>query len=72
MPPMPLDLHVYYIHFLVSYCASFPLQFISKKHLDKESFHLVGWAMGGTVAGLYAARYPDDLLLLTMAAPASK
>ncbi|KAK2159276.1 hypothetical protein LSH36_155g03038 [Paralvinella palmiformis] len=44
-------------------------QFIKKKNLDKEKIHLIGWAMGGTIAGFYAAQYPDDLKLLSLVVP---
>ena len=50
----------------------FVFQFITKKKLDENKFHLVGWAMGGTIAGFYAAQFPNDLKLLTLIAPGSK
>lgn len=33
-------------------------------------FHLVGTSMGGNLAGVYAARFPDDLCSVTLVCPA--
>ncbi|XP_059184385.1 monoacylglycerol lipase abhd6-A-like [Centropristis striata] len=45
-------------------------QFVRSVGLDKRPFHLVGTSMGGNVAGVYAARYPDDLSSATLVCPA--
>ncbi|KAL4226086.1 hypothetical protein ACF0H5_014074 [Mactra antiquata] len=40
--------------------------------LDTEPFHLIGMSMGGALAGLYAAEYPDQIHSLTLICPAMK
>ncbi|KAL1007833.1 hypothetical protein UPYG_G00092230 [Umbra pygmaea] len=45
-------------------------QFVEAVRLTKRPFHLVGTSMGGNVAGVYAARYPNDLCSLTLICPA--
>ena len=43
-------------------------QFVDATGLD--AFHIVGNSMGGTIAGLYAACYPDQVNSLVLLAPA--
>lgn len=38
--------------------------------LNRKPFHLVGTSMGGNVAGVYAAQYPEDICSLTLICPA--
>ncbi|XP_022104049.1 monoacylglycerol lipase ABHD6-like [Acanthaster planci] len=45
-------------------------QFTQAVGLRKRPFHLVGISMGGGVAGIYAAKYSEDLAKLTMFCPA--
>ncbi|XP_045884650.1 monoacylglycerol lipase abhd6-A-like [Micropterus dolomieu] len=45
-------------------------QFVQSIGLDKRPFHLVGTSMGGNVAGVYAAHYPDHLSSATLICPA--
>lgn len=45
-------------------------QFVQSVGLDQRPFHLVGTSMGGNVAGVYAARYPQDLCSVTLVSPA--
>uniref|UniRef100_A0A4W5L7F0 acylglycerol lipase n=1 Tax=Hucho hucho TaxID=62062 RepID=A0A4W5L7F0_9TELE len=45
-------------------------QFVESVRLTKRPFHLVGTSMGGNVAGVYAARYPNDLCSVTLICPA--
>ena len=40
--------------------------------MDGEPFHLIGMSMGGALAGLYAAEYPEHIHCLTLMCPASK
>lgn len=40
--------------------------------LDEEPFHLIGMSMGGALAGLYAAEFPEHVHSLTLICPASK
>lgn len=48
------------------------VQFVQSIGLDKRSFHVVGTSMGGNVAGVYAASYPDYLCGATLICPAGK
>uniref|UniRef100_U3IRT7 acylglycerol lipase n=1 Tax=Anas platyrhynchos platyrhynchos TaxID=8840 RepID=U3IRT7_ANAPP len=45
-------------------------QFVECIKLNKRPFHLVGTSMGGNVAGVYAAQYPEDICSLTLICPA--
>ncbi|XP_061114903.1 monoacylglycerol lipase ABHD6b [Conger conger] len=45
-------------------------QFVESVRLNKKPFHLVGTSMGGSVAGVYAARYPAHVCGLTLICPA--
>lgn len=45
-------------------------QFVECIKLNKKPFHLVGTSMGGNVAGVYAAQYPEDICSLTLICPA--
>ncbi|XP_047440078.1 monoacylglycerol lipase ABHD6-like [Mugil cephalus] len=45
-------------------------QFVQSIGMDKRPFHLVGTSMGGNVAGVYAARYPDHLCSVSLLCPA--
>lgn len=45
-------------------------QFVLAIGLDKRKFHLVGLSMGGSVAGVFAARYPSLLSSLVLMCPA--
>lgn len=47
-------------------------QFVEAIGLNKEPFHLVGLSMGGSIAGLYAAQYPEEIERITMICPAMK
>nr|XP_023997105.1 monoacylglycerol lipase ABHD6-like [Salvelinus alpinus]XP_023997106.1 monoacylglycerol lipase ABHD6-like [Salvelinus alpinus]XP_023997107.1 monoacylglycerol lipase ABHD6-like [Salvelinus alpinus]XP_023997108.1 monoacylglycerol lipase ABHD6-like [Salvelinus alpinus]XP_023997109.1 monoacylglycerol lipase ABHD6-like [Salvelinus alpinus]XP_023997110.1 monoacylglycerol lipase ABHD6-like [Salvelinus alpinus] len=49
---------------------SVSVQFVESVRLTKRPFHLVGTSMGGNVAGVYAARYPNDLCSVTLICPA--
>jgi len=40
------------------------------KQIDLKRFHLVGNSMGGLIAGVYAATYPDEILTLGLLDPA--
>ena len=48
------------------------VQIIGQLGLDGEPFHLIGMSMGGALAGLYAAEYPEHIHCLTLMCPASK
>uniref|UniRef100_A0AAV2MIW6 AB hydrolase-1 domain-containing protein n=1 Tax=Knipowitschia caucasica TaxID=637954 RepID=A0AAV2MIW6_KNICA len=43
-------------------------QFVHR--LGLQSFHLMGTSMGGNLAGVYAARFPKDLISVTLVCPA--
>ncbi|PKK21006.1 abhydrolase domain containing 6 [Columba livia] len=45
-------------------------QFVECIRLNRRPFHLVGTSMGGNVAGVYAAQYPEDICSLTLICPA--
>ncbi|XP_025952040.1 monoacylglycerol lipase ABHD6 [Dromaius novaehollandiae] len=45
-------------------------QFVECLKLNRRPFHLVGTSMGGNVAGVYAALYPDEICSLTLICPA--
>ncbi|XP_077977323.1 monoacylglycerol lipase abhd6-A-like [Glandiceps talaboti] len=45
-------------------------QFVESYGLNKSPFHIIGASMGGGVAGVYAALYPQDLAKLTLMCPA--
>ncbi|XP_030633560.1 monoacylglycerol lipase ABHD6 [Chanos chanos] len=45
-------------------------QFVEAVQLNKKPFHIIGTSMGGCVAGVYAARYPEDLCSVTLVCPA--
>ncbi|XP_027650107.2 monoacylglycerol lipase ABHD6 isoform X3 [Falco peregrinus] len=45
-------------------------QFVECIKLNRRPFHLVGTSMGGNVAGVYAAQYPEDICSLTLICPA--
>uniref|UniRef100_A0A8D2NEC8 acylglycerol lipase n=1 Tax=Zonotrichia albicollis TaxID=44394 RepID=A0A8D2NEC8_ZONAL len=45
-------------------------QFVECIKLNRKPFHLVGTSMGGNVAGVYAAQYPEDICSLTLICPA--
>ena len=47
------------------------LQFAYLLNLDVVPHHVVGWSMGGSVAALYAAKYPQLVRQLTLIAPLS-
>lgn len=53
-----------------NYVPSVPVQFVECIKLNKRPFHLVGTSMGGNVAGVYAAQYPEDICSLTLICPA--
>uniref|UniRef100_A0A3Q2NTG3 acylglycerol lipase n=1 Tax=Fundulus heteroclitus TaxID=8078 RepID=A0A3Q2NTG3_FUNHE len=44
-------------------------QFVGNIHLNRKAFHLVGTAMGGNVAGVYAACYPSEICSITLICP---
>ncbi|KAM4721472.1 monoacylglycerol lipase ABHD6 [Rhinophrynus dorsalis] len=45
-------------------------QFVESIGLNKKPFHLAGTSMGGNVAGVYAAQYPNDISSLSLICPA--
>ncbi|XP_068198947.1 monoacylglycerol lipase abhd6-B-like [Antennarius striatus] len=45
-------------------------QFVQSIGLDKKPFHLAGGSMGGNVAGVYAARYPNYVSSISLICPA--
>ncbi|NXA56535.1 ABHD6 lipase, partial [Nothocercus julius] len=45
-------------------------QFVECIKLNRRPFHLVGTSMGGNVAGVYAAQYPEEICSLTLICPA--
>ncbi|OWF53810.1 monoacylglycerol lipase ABHD6-like [Mizuhopecten yessoensis] len=47
-------------------------EFVEAVGLDKTPFHMVGMSMGGSIAGLYTAKYPDQIERLSMMCPAMK
>ena len=47
-------------------------QLLRQLKFDDTSFHLIGMSMGGALAGLYAAEYPEHVHSLTLICPASK
>ncbi|XP_052778927.1 monoacylglycerol lipase abhd6-B-like [Mya arenaria] len=47
-------------------------QIICRLGLEEEPFHLVGMSMGGALAGLYAAQYPEHIHSLTLICPAMR
>lgn len=46
-----------------------PSQFVETIRLNRKPFHLVGTAMGGNVAGVYAACYPSEICSMTLICP---
>jgi len=48
------------------------IQIILAIGLDDQPFHIVGLSMGGALAGLYTAKYPQYIDRVTMMCPASK
>ncbi|XP_030357542.1 monoacylglycerol lipase ABHD6 isoform X3 [Strigops habroptila] len=46
------------------------VKFVECINLNRRPFHLVGTSMGGNVAGVYAAQYPEDICSLTLICPA--
>lgn len=44
-------------------------QFVETIRLNRKPFHLVGSAMGGNVAGVYAACYPSEICSMTLICP---
>jgi abhydrolase domain-containing protein 6 len=44
-------------------------QILTASGLNERPIHLIGTSMGGTVVGLYAAQYPDDVDELTLICP---
>ncbi|XP_048346703.1 monoacylglycerol lipase ABHD6-like [Sphaerodactylus townsendi] len=44
-------------------------EFVECIGLDKNPFHLVGFSMGGLVAGVYAALYPSHVCCLSLLSP---
>ncbi|XP_068184967.1 monoacylglycerol lipase ABHD6b isoform X1 [Antennarius striatus] len=44
-------------------------QFVETIGLNRKPFHLVGTAMGGNVAGVYAACYPSEICGMTLICP---
>lgn len=40
--------------------------------MDKKPFHLVGFSMGGMIAGVYAALYPSHVRCLSLLCPGGK
>ncbi|XP_061474769.1 monoacylglycerol lipase ABHD6-like isoform X2 [Rhineura floridana] len=44
-------------------------QFVECPGLNPKPFHLVGFSMGGMVAGIYAARYPSEISGLSLLCP---
>ncbi|XP_065096870.1 monoacylglycerol lipase ABHD6 [Paramisgurnus dabryanus] len=45
-------------------------QFVKSIGLNRKPFHLIGTSMGGSIAGVYAARHPSDLRSVTLICPA--
>ncbi|KAL5015170.1 hypothetical protein ScPMuIL_009440 [Solemya velum] len=45
-------------------------KFVSELGLYKSPFHMIGISMGGTISGVYSARYPGHVERLTMMCPA--
>ncbi|XP_070558359.1 monoacylglycerol lipase abhd6-A-like isoform X2 [Ptychodera flava] len=45
--------------------------FVQAYGLDKSPFHILGISMGGGVAGVYAALYPQDLVKVSLFCPAA-
>ncbi|KAH0630291.1 hypothetical protein JD844_013193 [Phrynosoma platyrhinos] len=44
-------------------------QFVEWTKLNRKPFHLVGMSMGGMIAGVYAALYPDEVCALSLFSP---
>ncbi|KAL1021557.1 hypothetical protein UPYG_G00014780 [Umbra pygmaea] len=44
-------------------------QFVETIRLNRKPFHLVGTAMGGNVAGVYAASYPSEICSISLICP---
>lgn len=44
--------------------------FVESIGLDKRGFHLIGTSLGGAIAGIYAATYPEGVEKLTLSCPA--
>ncbi|XP_031701308.1 monoacylglycerol lipase ABHD6b isoform X1 [Anarrhichthys ocellatus] len=44
-------------------------QFVETVRLNRKPFHVVGTAMGGNVAGVYAACYPSEICSITLICP---
>ncbi|KAA8590923.1 hypothetical protein FQN60_001866 [Etheostoma spectabile] len=44
-------------------------QFVETIRLNRKPFHVVGTAMGGNVAGVYAACYPSEICSMTLICP---
>uniref|UniRef100_A0A672HXI9 Abhydrolase domain containing 6b n=1 Tax=Salarias fasciatus TaxID=181472 RepID=A0A672HXI9_SALFA len=44
-------------------------QFVQTIRLNRKPFHLVGTAMGGNVAGVYAACFPSEVCSMTLICP---
>ena len=52
-------------------CALFLYyQFVELLKMNKKQFHIVGISMGGGIAGIYCARYPEHVDRLTLVCPA--
>lgn len=45
---------------------------LQQLEFDTYPFHLIGMSMGGALAGLYAAEYPEQIHSLTLVCPAMK
>jgi len=60
------------VDFNQSYGTQNQVAFVHKlmAELGIEKFHLVGNSMGGGISSLYAARYPEQVLSLTLVSPA--
>lgn len=48
------------------------MQIIEKLEMSDDPLHIVGLSMGGAIAGLYAAEYPQVVDRVTMMCPASR
>ncbi|XP_042310333.1 monoacylglycerol lipase ABHD6-like [Sceloporus undulatus] len=44
-------------------------QFVEWTKLNRKPFHLVGMSMGGMIAGVYAALYPNEVCALSLLSP---
>jgi len=45
------------------------IQLLVGANLADSPVHLIGTSMGGGIAGIYASRYPDHVVLLTLICP---